>query len=64
MYRIARTEAEIDEQLNRAAEAVDDGTRFPGASYEEGVMDAMSWILGQDDTAPLPNDDDGEADAD
>ena len=36
-----------DESRSRA------GTRYPGMSYEEGVRDALEWIVGDRDEAPL-----------
>lgn len=33
-YEIKRTDAEIDEQLNKAADGINDGSQYPGMSYE------------------------------
>lgn len=54
---LQRSTTEIYEQLNRAAHALDAGTRYPGMSYEEGVHDALSWVIGSHDDEPLPDDD-------
>jgi hypothetical protein len=48
-----REQSEIDEQINRAAEAADSGSRWPGMSYEEGVDSALSWVCGLSDEAPM-----------
>ena len=45
MYALKRHTAQIDEQLNRAAWAEENGTKVPGASYESGVKDAIQWLL-------------------
>jgi hypothetical protein len=45
-YTVNRSSAEIDEQLNRAAWAEDNGTKVPEADYETGVKDALQWVLG------------------
>ena len=28
-------------------------TRWPGTTYEQGVHDALCWVLGQSDTKPV-----------
>lgn len=50
---IARTDEEIDGQLNKAAEADDSGSQFPGASYEDGVRAALMWVLGLTSEVPI-----------
>lgn len=48
------THAEIDEQLNRAADQVEKGgSRWPGMSYEEGVSNALRWARGDSDEEPM-----------
>src|SRR3954454_24949464 len=55
--KLARSDSEIDEQLNRAIEAVDSGnTNWPGMSYEQGVDNALRWITGQTDDQPMEDD--------
>lgn len=41
------TQEQIDDVLNRAAVVHDEGTRWPGMSYEEGVENALRWMLGE-----------------
>ncbi len=48
-----RADSEIDEQLNKAAEASDKGTRWPGMSYEQGVEAALLWMRGDVDDPPI-----------
>lgn len=49
-----RTEAEIRQQLNEAEANVLLGrTEFRGNTYEDGVTAALGWVLGDDDTAPM-----------
>jgi hypothetical protein len=50
---IVRTQEEIEELLNAAAEAVDEGTRFPILSYEEGMVELWRWLTDADVTYPL-----------
>ena len=48
-----RTQEETDEQLNLATEGVDNGSRWPGMSYEQGVEAAIRWMTGQTDDKPM-----------
>lgn len=40
---------EVDEVLNTCSEAFDNGSRYPGMSYEQGVQDAILWMQGHGD---------------
>jgi hypothetical protein len=40
----------INEEISRA---YDKDGRYPGMTYESGVRDALSWVLGETDEAPL-----------
>ncbi len=53
MYTIERTEQQINELLDKALEAFDKGTNYPGMSYEQGILDAIYWLTGQTDDDPL-----------
>lgn len=48
-----RPQVEIDAQLNKAAEGIDQGSRWPGMSFEQGVEMALRWVTGETDEAPL-----------
>ena len=48
-----RTQAEIDEQMNLALEGVDQGSQWPGMSYEQGVEAALRWVTEATDEAPM-----------
>lgn len=48
-----RSQEEIDEQMNKASEGIDQGSRWPGMSYEQGVDAALRWVTGDDDSAPM-----------
>jgi hypothetical protein len=52
-YTVKRTDDEIDAQRNAAAAGMDTGSRVPGMSYEEGVSQALGWVLGEYEDAPL-----------
>ena len=55
MYRIKRTAEEIDEQMNRAREEEDGGSRYPGMTYEQGIRAAIDWITTDGgDEPPMP----------
>ena len=49
---IVRTAEEIARVENWAAEALDEGTRYPGMSYEQGIFDVLGWLRGDTDNAP------------
>lgn len=53
MYTITRTQDEIDKQLNLANEGIDEGTKYPGMSYEEGIQAMYDWLTGFIDNAPM-----------
>lgn len=50
---LVRSEQEVDEQLNKAADGMDAGTVYPGMSYEEGVSQMGLWLTGQSSDPPL-----------
>jgi hypothetical protein len=52
-YEKARGDAEIDDVMNKAAEVHENGTRWPGQSYEEGVENALRWVFGATDDNPM-----------
>lgn len=53
-YSVERSDEEVDKAMNAAGEQRDKGgSRWPGMSYEEGVLAALAWILGQDDANPM-----------
>jgi len=44
-YSIGQTDEAVDEQLNRAMEAEEEGSQYPGMSYEQGVEAVLNWLL-------------------
>jgi len=48
-----KTENEIYEQLDLASESNNEGCKFRGMSYCEGVMAALEWILENTDVKPM-----------
>lgn len=50
--KVVRTEVEIARVENWAVEGVDEGTRYPGMGYEQGIVDTLAWLRGDSDTAP------------
>lgn len=47
------TEDEIQDQISEALAAQDEGSRWPGMSYEQGVEAALRWAIGEDDQPPM-----------
>ncbi len=56
MNIIVRTQAEIDEQVNWAVEGQDKGGRYPGMSYEDGILEMYRWLIGDNDDKPNQED--------
>lgn len=49
-----RQQSEIDDVIGRATEGMEEGgSRFPGMSYEEGVLAALDWVTGNADDDPM-----------
>jgi len=53
MYEIKRTDDEINDVLNKTFEGIDQGTKWPGMSYEQGVQAALDWLFGSIDDNPM-----------
>jgi hypothetical protein len=54
VLHVERTDEQVNEVLNEANEAEDNGTsRWPGMTYEQGVAAGISWVLGQTDEHPM-----------
>lgn len=51
-----RTTAEIEIQIGLARDSFEEGSRYPGMSYEQGVEDALMWVIGQSDDEPMVDD--------
>ena len=49
---IVRSKEEIDRVLDWAIEGQDQGSRFPGMSYEDGIRETIDWLTGYSDDAP------------
>jgi hypothetical protein len=53
-----RTKAEIDDQAQKAMDSIDDreaGRERPEmGTYEDGVVAAIDWILGNKSDPPMP----------
>lgn len=52
---ITRDENEVWDVLNECTKQIDEGgSRFAGMSYEEGVLSAIRWLIGDTDEHPYP----------
>lgn len=49
---VIRSEDEINRVENWAVEGIDQGSRYAGMSYEQGIVDTLNWLRGDDDHAP------------
>lgn len=53
MSKIVRSQTEIERVQNWAIGAMDSGnSKFPGMSYEEGILATLDWLFGMIDDAP------------
>jgi hypothetical protein len=42
-----KTKDEIYDEIDRALAAQEEGSKWPGMSFEEGVEAALRWIVGE-----------------
>ncbi len=57
MYKIKRSEEEIDNTLNSAIAWEEKGqTAVRGMTYEQGVIAAIRWITGEIEDRPIEED--------
>lgn len=47
------TNTDIEDQQALADDAMENGSKFPGMSYEEGVSATIRWIQGDSDDKPM-----------
>ena len=54
-YRLMRVDGEIDRLIEQCFDAENDGSKYPGMSYEEGIRATIDWLLdtGRDSDHPL-----------
>lgn len=50
---MARDQRAIQDQLSEATTQSHLGSRWPALSYEEGVVAALSWLMGLTDDKPM-----------
>ena len=53
MYRVVRTDNEVNDCLNEAMQAEIERSKYPGMSFEEGVIYAIKWLTDKDEPHPL-----------
>ena len=49
---IVRTNVEIARVENWAFEGAYKGSKYPDMNYEQGIIDILNWLRGDDDHAP------------
>lgn len=58
VFRVLRTQEEIDELLNECNEQTTEGvSKFPGMSYEEGIIEVLRWLSEKNVTQPMEEED-------
>ena len=53
MYKIVRSDDEIDDLLNDCSMAEMDGSKYPGMTFEQGVEYAIKWVTDRESSHPL-----------
>lgn len=54
---IAKNAEDLNNQVSAAYESIDViGSKYPTMSYEQGVVAALDWVLGNTDIAPMAED--------
>jgi len=54
MLKAVPTSEEIDELLDRCYEQEKKGgSRYPGMTYEQGIIAMFRWLVGDDEESPL-----------
>ena len=48
-----KTRKEVDEQIDKAQQAIESGEGYHGMGYEEGVKAALEWVMGDIDEEPI-----------
>jgi len=43
----------IRDEVDKASDARNDGGKFNGMSYEDGVIAALEWVLGEANETPM-----------
>lgn len=51
------TEDQVQEQIDKSygddEQMLSGASRWPGMTYEQGVQNALNWVLGNADTGPM-----------
>lgn len=55
MNQIVRTQQEIENQLDQARKT-QWHSKYPGQSYEDGIVDFAMWLFGDTNDLPMPKD--------
>lgn len=52
---VIRTTEEIDAVLAKAQNGVDDGGKYCGMLFEEGILEMFDWLVGNHNESPMPD---------
>lgn len=51
--KLVRSETEIDNVYDSAMQANSNGSKFPGMTYEDGIIAMLEWLVGERDEEPM-----------
>ena len=54
LVEVIRTEEDVHEQICRCVERMMQGSLYPYKTFENGVREAMEWMIGDTDDIPMP----------
>ncbi len=52
-YKVVKSDREIYGLIERSREARKNGSKFPDLSYEDGLLAALDWVLGETNDEPM-----------
>lgn len=47
------TRTEIEEQIDKASDLIEEGGKYHGMSYEDGVREALNWVIENTNEKPI-----------
>ncbi len=50
---LERTKEDVNNQIDLASDLINEGGKYPGMCYEDGVKNALEWAIGHVDEKPI-----------
>jgi hypothetical protein len=52
-FNVKRSDDDIARLENEVMDSINDGSKFPGMSYEQGIATTLEWLRGDSDSFPM-----------